>query len=312
MRYDGTAFSGKGRKVMMSRVFLIYLASIMSLSTAGMQEKSTYYTVKHADEFTIDWRAFYDKADEMTAAVRKQLIHHLDLPYGSHRKQRLDVYLPTSKSRPAPVLIFLHGGGFREGDRAHYGYVAKPFAAHGIVTVIASYRLTPEFTYPAQPDDAKQLLSWVYHNISSYGGDPGRVFISGHSAGAILAAFVGMDRRWLEEFRLPADLIKGCVPISGSYDLRSERRASYIPDPNRRPEASPILNISGSPPPCIVAVGSVETQLDTSKDFVESVREKGGDVQLMVLEGLEHDDIVIALGDEESELTDAILRLIIE
>jgi len=176
--------------------------------------------------------------------------------------------------------------------------------------VVASYRLTPEFTYPAQPNDAKQLLNWVYHNISSFGGDPGRVFVSGHSAGAALTAFVGADRRWLNEMSLPADLIKGFVPISGSYDMRSDSRADYIPDPDKRAEASPILNISANPPPCIVAVGSVEEQLEPSKEFAERLREKGGEAQLLVVEGMEHDDIVWSLGDEKSRVTEAILGLI--
>jgi len=91
---------------MMLRACLVFLISVTILGVAGSQDKSTYYTVTHPDEFTIDWKAFYDKADEMTAAVRKELQHHLDLPYGSHSKQKLDIYLPRGKSNSAPVLVF--------------------------------------------------------------------------------------------------------------------------------------------------------------------------------------------------------------
>jgi acetyl esterase/lipase len=208
------------------------------------------------------------------------------------------------------VFVFLHGGGFREGDRAQYGYVAKPFAKHGIVTVVASYRLTPEFTYPDQPNDTKQMLEWVFHHIESYGGDPSNIYVGGHSAGAALTADVCVDREWLEERSLPPDLIKGCVPISGSYDLRSDSRREYIPDPTMRAAASPILNIEESPPPSIVAVGSVEQQLEPSREFVKRLREKRGHAELLVLEGMEHDEAVAALGSEHGNLFQAILGMI--
>jgi acetyl esterase/lipase len=275
------------------------------------QDSSTYYTVRHASEFKIDWKAFYDKGDKMTAETRRSLPHHLGLAYGSDAKQKLDVYEPKDRATGRPVFIFLHGGGMREGDRAHYGWIARPFARHGIVTVIASYRLTPRFTYPDQPEDVRRLVAWTYQNIRSYGGDRSRIYIGGHSAGAILSATVALRRDWTARLSLPSDVIKGFVPVSGTYDVTaSDTIAEYVPDPKQRAEASPLLNIDPAPPPAIVSVGSEERQLGPSRDLAAKLRQVGGKVDLVVLEGLPHDATALAVADEASPLCQAILRLI--
>lgn len=281
-----------------------------SVTSAVAQDKSKYYTVMHAAEFKINWKAFYHRADELTAAARRELKHRLGLPYGEHAKQKLDLYLPEKPTGAAPVFIFLHGGGFREGDRAHYGYVARPFTRHGILTVVASYRLTPESKFPDQPDDVKRLLGWVHRHVEEYGGDPGRIYLSGHSAGAILTAFVSLKRDWLAAMSLPEDLIRGSIPVSGSYDLRSETGAPGYAAPERRAEASPIVNIDPRPPRTLVAVGSVERHAGPSRELVERIREKGGAVELLVLEGMEHDQTALALGEEKGLLFQAILQLV--
>jgi arylformamidase len=209
------------------------------------------------------------------------------------------------------VFIFLHGGGMREGDRAQYGWIARPFAKHGIVTVVASYRLTPRFTYPDQPEDVRRLVAWTYQNIKSYGGDPSRIYIGGHSAGAILSATVAFRRDWTARFSLPSDVIKGVVPVSGSYDVTaSDTISEYVPDPTRRAEASPLLNIDTGPPPAVISVGSGERQLGPSRALAAKLREIGGKVELVVLEGLPHDATALAIADEGSPLCQSILRLI--
>ena len=115
------------------------------------QDWRTYATVQHPDRFAINWRAFYEKATELTDAARRTLPHSLDLAYGADPKQRLDLYFPAETPRQAPVFLFIHGGGFREGDRRQYGYVAAPLAARGIITAVMSYRLVPH-VYPSQVD----------------------------------------------------------------------------------------------------------------------------------------------------------------
>ena len=103
------------------------------------QDMYQYYTVSHPDEFDIDWGSFYSRMNEHTARVRDEYPHHLDLAYGTDPKQRLDIYLPKGEVANAPVFLFVHGGGFREGDKAHYGSVAEPFIKRGVITVAPSY-----------------------------------------------------------------------------------------------------------------------------------------------------------------------------
>ena len=274
---------------------------------------STYYTVTHPEDFHINWKAFYEKADELTTAARETLPIELDIPFGDHPKQRLDLYAPKEESSGWPVFVFFHGGGFREGDRADYGFVASPFAQHGILTVVAGYRLTPDFRYPHAHDDARQTLAWVHKNIASHGGDTERIYVGGHSSGANLSAFVSVKTGWLAEMSLPADMIKGCAPVSTSYDLRVPTWVrEYLPDPEIRGEASPLLNIETVPRKTVVGVGSLEEKagrVKSSKEFVRTLKEKGGDAELVLMEGCEHDVTALATGDEGSELFQKILRM---
>jgi arylformamidase len=274
------------------------------------QDKSTYYTVRHPEEFKINWAAFYDKAEQLTAAVRQELPHALDLPYGSDPKQRIDLYQPVGKPTGAPVFIFLHGGGFREGDRAQYGYVAGPLAARGVVTIVASYRLTPQAHFPDQPDDVRQMVAWTYREIAKYGGDRNRIHVGGHSAGAILSSFVGLDNRWTSRFSLPPDVIKGILPISGPYDLRNHAAAAeYVHDPARATEASPLLNVTAPPARTIVAVGSVEPYVDATKALAAAVRAKGGTADVVILEGEDHAQTALSLGNASSPMVVALLKM---
>jgi arylformamidase len=291
-----------------------YVVATFVLTTAvSAQDKSAYYSVTHSKEYKIDWKAFYDKIDALTAEARKELPHHLGIPYGSGARQKLDLYLPTEKPSRRPVLIYLHGGAFFEGDRAHYGYVARPLAKHGVLTIVPSYRLAPEFQFPAQPQDVQQVLSWVYHNIATYGGAPDHIYLVGHSSGAILTAYVSMKTDWMLRMSLPADLIKGCVPISANYDLRQRAiMRHYAPTRDIQLEASPIFHVEHPPPRTILALGSMEKSnfLKPSRNFSRAIQRKGGIVETVVVNGLDHDGVAISLGYEKSKLVQAILNMI--
>jgi acetyl esterase/lipase len=279
--------------------------------TAASQDKSTYYTVMHPGEFKINWTAFYDKADELTANARNALPHELDVAYGTDPKQRLDLYLPTATPRNAPVFVFLHGGGFREGDRAHYGFVAAPLAGRGIITVVPGYRLAPQVRYPDPPRDVQDAIAWVYRNIGARGGDPGRIYIGGHSAGGILAADVSLQNDWTARLSLPGDVIKGLVPVSGPYDLRPHPALrDYAPDAAAQEAASPILHVEHAPARAIIAVGSVEPFVEISRELADRIRQKGGQAEVLVLEGLEHDQTALAFADERGNLVQAIVTMI--
>jgi acetyl esterase/lipase len=290
-------------------VFLMIAATATPLASA--QDWTTYHTVVHAKDFELDWGKFYRMAEAKTMAVRKELRHELDVPYGKDPKQRMDLYFPTAKASNAPVLLFLHGGGFREGDRKQYGYVGEPFAKHGIITVVASYRLTPGFKHPAQPDDAKAIVAWIHENIARHGGDPNAIYISGHSAGAILTADVGVDLAWLDALKVPRSAVRGIVPISGSYDLRGSKRLEYLPTPEAEEKASALLHVNAPAPVAIVAYGSLEERLkEPSAALVKALTAKGIEAKTLNLEGKDHATAVWELSEETSTLTQAILAMI--
>lgn len=300
---------------LISTTVFLCLSMALAVPMASAQDSSTYYTVMHPDEFEIDWKKFYDTMNERTAAVRAEFPHHLDLAYGDDPKQKLDLYLPAGDISGAPVFLFLHGGGFREGDRANYGAVAEPFARQGIITAVASYRLTGDgFHYPDQPDDVKSALKWLYKNIQQYGGDPESLYVGGHSAGAILSADIGVDRKWMWAAGIPREALKGIAPISGPYDMRQADRPgegnSYAPTPELQAQASPILHVGDPAPAAVVAVGSTEKYVASTEELTEKLKAAGSDAQYVLLEGEDHKDTALSLANPESPLFQAVLRMI--
>lgn len=137
-------------------------------------------------------------------------------------KHRLDLYVPPGPG-PHPVLIFVHGGGWRFGDRqqilSSYVKLGRRLAANGVMAVVISYRLAPGFKHPAQVRDVARAVGWTLNRAADFGGDPERVYAMGHSAGAHLVALVGCDPRWLAEVGASPAQLKGIIGVSGPYDL---------------------------------------------------------------------------------------------
>ncbi|MDE0157858.1 MAG: alpha/beta hydrolase [Gammaproteobacteria bacterium] len=299
-----------------TRLSLAVVLLIFLSGAVNAQDMSQYYTVQHPEDFSIDWTGFYHRMNEHTDRVRAQFPHHLDLAYGSDPKQRLDLYLPEDKVSNAPVFLFLHGGGFREGDRAHYGSVAEPFVKSGVITAVASYRLTGSGAhYPAQPGDVKNAVKWLFENIGEYGGNPEALYVGGHSAGAILSADIGVDRAWLVEMGMPKEILKAIIPVSGPYDVRARGRPgqvyTYAPTPELREQASPILHVNDPVPAALVAVGSEEGYQESSVAFTEALKAAGVDARYLLLEGEDHADTALSLANGESELFRQALEMIL-
>ena len=296
---------------MSKKAILVVVGYLLAAGSTWAQDRSKYYTQIHADDFSIDWVGFYDANDAGTAKARKELPHHLDLAFGKDPKQRLDLYLPEEPPDGAPTFLFLHGGGFREGDRAHYGYVAVPFAEHGIITAVASYRLTVDgFGFPSPAEDVAAAVGWIHENIASFGGDPELIYIGGHSAGAILSGFVGANGDWGKKQGVPMGLIKGSAPISAPYHLQDVSGIPGFIDESDREKAAPFFNINHPSPRFVVAVGTEEPYGESSREFAEKLKGSGVDAKLIVLEGMDHAETARSMGDAGSELFLAILKMI--
>jgi arylformamidase len=280
--------------------------------TLHAQDYTKYDTVNNPKRYGTIWAPFYQKANELTAQTRAAYPHHLDIAFGETPKQRLDVYLPENSVKNAPVLLFLHGGGFMEGDRAHYGYVARPYVEKGIITVVSGYRMAKRgVPYPAQSDDTKAAIIWIYKNIAKFGGDPNMLFLSGHSVGATLAADVSFDRSWMKQAGVPHDAIKGIAAISGDYDLSPGENVDYAPTAELEARASPLRHIVDPAALAVVAAGTSEGKMRASSEEMErQLKAKGVSTRLLVMQGADHKDTVLALGDPASPLAAAVLQMI--
>lgn len=138
-----------------------------------------------------------------------------------HERHVLDVYTPeTSSSERLPVMFWIHGGGWQVGDKGNVALKPKAFTDRGFVFVSTNYRLLPEVTMEELIGDVAKSLGWVHKNIKDYGGDPTRIFVGGHSAGAQLAALICIDDRYLAKEGVSFDVLRGCVPVDGdTYDI---------------------------------------------------------------------------------------------
>jgi arylformamidase len=144
-----------------------------------------------------------------------------DIPYSKNadKLQTLDVYSP-SKAKGLPVVFWIHGGGWQGGDKSEMYDKPKVFNAKGFILVSTNYRLLPKVDMATLTRDVAKSIRWVHDHIAEHGGDPKRLLIMGHSAGAQLAALLCTDERYLKEEGLSFAIIKGCVPVDGdTYDI---------------------------------------------------------------------------------------------
>jgi len=144
-----------------------------------------------------------------------------NIPYvtGGHERQVLDVYSPTG-AKNLPVVFWIHGGGWQTGDKSSVQLKPQAFLDKNFVFVSTNYRLLPDFDMGTIIRDIAKSIHWVHDNIAKHGGDPNRLLVMGHSAGAQLAALVSIDDRYLKAEGVPLTSIKGCVPVDGdTYDV---------------------------------------------------------------------------------------------
>jgi acetyl esterase/lipase len=149
----------------------------------------------------------------------QQLVSNIPYADPGHERQVLDIYRPEGADQ-LPVVFWIHGGGWQTGDKTDVQIKPKVLGDRGMIFVSTNYRLLPDVPMEVLIGDVANSLGWVYRNIADYGGDPTRIFVMGHSAGAQLAALLCIDHRYLESAGVPPDVLRGCVPVDGdTYDL---------------------------------------------------------------------------------------------
>ena len=179
------------------------------------------------------------------------------IAYAGSSRHTLDICRPTG-AIAAPVIVFFYGGAWRSGYKELYRYVAKALARRGYVAVVPDYRIYPEVRYPEFLKDGAQAVRWVKDNAIRFGGDPQKIFLKGHSAGAHIAAMLSIDARWLEAVGLhPGRDIAGLIGIAGPYDHmpRRDETLKAIFGGADRQETQPIFHVAPGAPPALLMTG---------------------------------------------------------
>jgi acetyl esterase/lipase len=222
-----------------------------------------------------------------------------DIPYVDGARHTLDVCRPKTVAA-APVVVFYYGGGWRSGRKRIYRYVARALARHGYVAVVPDYRIYPEVRYPDFLDDGARAFRWVKDNAARFGGDPQKIFVMGHSAGAHIAAMLAVDPSWLQKVGLaPGRDIAGLIGISGPYDFLPlrDKTLKIIFGGANRPETQPIFYVAPGAPPSLLVTGDADTIVDAgnSTRFAERLRAAGNDATAVFYPRVGHFNIIAAL-----------------
>ncbi|KTW00299.1 alpha/beta hydrolase [Sphingomonas yabuuchiae] len=200
------------------------------------------------------------------------------LSYGSDARQRLDIYAPrTAGTGGRPVVVFFYGGSWNSGTRSGYAFVGRALAAQGFVVVIPDYRLVPAIRYPAFVEDGAAAMRWTKGHVAEFGGDPAKLVLMGHSAGAYIAAMLAVDDRWLGRDR---QAVRGLVGLAGPYDFApfdvDVSRAAFGAWP-RPEETQPVHWAGAGDPPALLLVGADDkTVLPRNSEALAARLQAGG------------------------------------
>ncbi|MFE1983633.1 alpha/beta hydrolase [Streptomyces mirabilis] len=235
-----------------------------------------------------------------------------DLTYGPDPRHRLDVHTSRAFQDPAPVLVFVQGGGFVAGDKhtpgmPYYDHIGRWAVDRGIVAVTVNYRLAPDHTFPAGAEDVTAAVDWVRTNIGAHGGDPQRIVLAGHSAGAahVAGSLAGHGG--------PKPDVVAAALLSGIYDLREAEKnellsAYYGSDPSAYTarEALPSLHTCGVP--LLAAVAELDPPLfQAQADAVQDAASV-----FVRVDGHNHISEIVSLGVDDGPLGQPLLRFIEE
>jgi acetyl esterase/lipase len=230
---------------------------------------------------------------------RSGYVVHRNLAFGADPRQRLDVYVPRGLKESAPVLLFFYGGAWQGGSRRDYLAFGQAFASAGIVTAVADYRLYPQVKYPAFVEDGAAALAWLHAKAGNYGGDPGRIFVSGHSAGAYIAVMLASERKFLAGQGGGPDWIRGVIGIAGPYDFLPMEAVEYIDMFHGRNnlDSMPVSHVNGVRAPMLLVTGSDDGTVypRNTESMAARLRSFGSWVREIHYPGIGHVGVILSL-----------------
>jgi acetyl esterase/lipase len=259
---------------------------------------------------------------------------HRDLPYvaSAQPRQKLDIFAP-SEAKGLPVVFWIHGGGWQGGDKSEMNHKPEAFARRGFVFVSTNYRMLPEVDMETITRDVAKAAGWVHAHIAEYGGDPNRMLIMGHSAGAELAALLCTDERYLKAEGVSLSSVRGCVPVDGdTYDIpriiegaairrkllgQPEPRPGqghyekFGSDPRKHRDFSAVNHVSRGkhiPPFLLLHVADHVDTTDQALCMRNALRAKGLPVETFGAENTNHVKLDADLGLPDDPATQALFR----
>lgn len=312
----------------MSRQLLL-LASFIVAPIASAQDEA------QKPERPRPFAKLFGKKDAATEnMVVKRDVVYTKMEGVAPKLHSLDVYMPKPKSgddtptanqraEKHPILVMIHGGGWRNGDKTNPGVVeekAKFFTAHDYVFISINYRLSPDHLHPAHIEDVAAAVAFVYRHATEYGADPDNLFVMGHSAGAHLAALVSVDERRLGAHQLPLSVIKGAILLDGAaYDvpesmkilppnnpLRKLYLGAFGDDPTAWADASPITHVGKNksiPPFLAFYTGGRVLASSIGESLIEKLKGCGVAARLVESADQSHGEINSEFGTEGDMVT---------
>lgn len=260
-----------------------------------------------------DGQSFVARYWQRSETARQRLKSICNLKYGPGPRQELDIFLATDTN--APIVMFWHGGGWRYQSKEHFSYVAEPLVNAGVTTVLVGYDLHPEATLRRMMDEACEAIAWTVRNAAEHGGDPTRITVCGHSAGAQLCGMALAHD--FTKHGLPRSLVRRALLISGSYDMephsRHERYLDMgLADGELVRDVSPACNPPLDPDVrLVIAAGSDETPgyLAQAESFCRKCISRGHGARVLLSPGDHHFSVIERLAEPEHVLTRALIAL---
>lgn len=263
--------------------------------------------------------ALFDDAQQVLAKRVPAIA--TDIAYGPHERNRLDIYGPIDAAQTAPILVFVHGGGFLKGDKGDgrndggswpNANVGRMAAEAGFLGVVINYRLAPDHVWPAGADDVAAVVAWLKAHAADHGGDPARIVLAGTSAGAVhVAGYLKLAAAEAERD------IRAAVLLSGLYGYTplDERDTLYYGDPALYPERMPLETVAATDLPLFIACAEHDPAR-FQQEFLALMQDRlarhGTMPRAMILSGHNHYSMSMHLGTSDRRLADAICAFVRE
>ena len=220
------------------------------------------------------------------------------LAYGANPDQTLYIFKPKDAHPKLPVLIFVHGGSWQEGDAADYEFVGRGFAAKGFLTFVINYRKQPKHPFPAFVEDVAVSLAWVQAKAEHYGGDSQNIFLVGHSAGAYDIALAVLDKHYLVDAGVNSSTIKGVATLAGPFDflpLDSDITTEVFGKVADLESTQPINYARKDAPPFLILHGTADTTVypKNAKSLFKHLTEAGASAKLIEYKDVSHVSILL-------------------